>query len=112
MSVGFQIVTSYGTFVFRSTDWDIDENSIQIREPGLYCGRCRIPAELLNEGRFTLSWIMDDPGRKMIKEHDLIGFEVRAVKNIGGKLDRQGVIRLRLPWQTEKIFTIDSQREM
>jgi len=103
MSVGFQVVTSDGTVLFRSTDWDIDGESNLIRGVGIYRGRCCIPGELLNEGSYTISWIMDDPGRKMIKEHELIAFELRAVTNIGGKLDRPGVIRLRLPWQTEKL---------
>ena len=103
MSVGFQIVADNGTVVFRSTDWDVDEKKNSIRNSGSYRGRCHIPRELLNEGKYSISWVMDDPGRKMIKEHDIFGFQVLVTSNIGGKLGREGVIQIRLPWQTEEL---------
>ena len=106
MSAGVQITTSTGIVVFRTTDWDKDEERNRIRKPGVYKGLCKIPKNFLSKGMYTVSWIMDDPGVKMIKEYDLFRFEISTSIRMGGKYDRPGVVRVNLPWETERVDSV------
>ena len=99
MSVGVQFTAADGSVVFRTMDWDeLEEVWHAPRPVGRYVACCALPPEFLNDGRYAITWVLDDPGLKMIKEQDLLAFEGRSTQNIGGKLDRPGVIKLRLPW--------------
>jgi lipopolysaccharide transport system ATP-binding protein len=58
LRVGIYIITSRGEFVFTSFDTDetIAFNEHTQREKGRYISRCRIPANLLNAGRFVVGF--------------------------------------------------------
>ncbi len=56
LRVGIYIITSRGEFVFTSFDTDDTAafNEHTLREKGCYISRCKIPANLLNAGRFVV----------------------------------------------------------
>jgi len=57
LRVGIYMLTVRGEYVFTSFDTDSPENydRYSTRPAGRYVSRCRIPANLLNEGRYILA---------------------------------------------------------
>ncbi len=56
LRVGIYLISTRGEFVFTSFDVDDPEmyEKYAVRQRGLHVSRCRIPADLLNEGRFVI----------------------------------------------------------
>jgi len=56
LRVGLYIISSRGEFVFTSFDTDDEKafNQFSVREKGRFTSRCKIPANLLNNGRFVV----------------------------------------------------------
>lgn len=56
LRVGIYMMTTRGEFVFTSFDMDDPDlfEQYSLRSPGRYISRCRIPSNLMNEGRYVL----------------------------------------------------------
>ncbi len=105
---GIYLSTAQGELIF--TSWDSDNNRERwnnSREAGHYVSRCRVPANLLNEGDFLLginagvfnvkSFITD--------EYCLLLRVVPTDEAVGGHWveKRAGFIRPKLEWELKKI---------
>lgn len=78
----------------------------QLHPRGLFKSVCRIPANFLNEGRYSITAIVGKlPNDTLILEKDVISFDVCDTGEMrkeyyGGWL---GVVRPKLAWKTEKV---------
>ncbi|PWU09049.1 MAG: ABC transporter ATP-binding protein [Verrucomicrobia bacterium] len=57
LRVGFRLSSADGTVIFTSTDRDMTRNgqASEVRAPGVYKSRCRIPDRFLNPGHYSVS---------------------------------------------------------
>lgn len=104
LRIGVRLNAQDGTVVLTSTDMD-DQDEL-VREPGVYISRCNVPAELLNSGQYYVTVGCDFP---LVRTHFLIdsalAFHIEQTGGAGGHINdgRTGLLRLRLPWNVDKI---------
>lgn len=104
LRIGVRLNAQDGTVVLTSTD--MDDHDELVREPGVYISRCNVPAELLNSGQYYVTVGCDFP---LVRTHFLIdsalAFHIEQTGGAGGHINdgRTGLLRLRLPWNVDKI---------
>ena len=107
LRVGIYIISTRGEFVLTSFDVDDHEKyeKYSTRKAGTYVSRCRIPADMLNEGRFVIG-----VNASMFKIRTFFHDEQALVFNVNGTgapgtqwpEPRAGMIRPRLDWEIEE----------
>ena len=107
LRIGIYIISTRGEFVLTSFDVDDHEKyeKYSTRNAGTYVSRCRIPADLLNEGRFVIG-----VNASIFKIKTFFHDEQALVFNVNGTgapgtqwpEPRAGMIRPRLDWEIEE----------
>jgi lipopolysaccharide transport system ATP-binding protein len=108
LRVGLYMLTTRGEFVFTSFDTDaphlFEEHTT--RPAGRFISRCRIPPNLMNEGRFVLGVNASAYRiRRFFQDDKALTFTVDATGAPGTHWPekRLGPVRPKLEWQIEKI---------
>lgn len=108
LRVGLYLQTGRGEMVF--TTFDTDDagqfESLASRPNGTYISRCRIPADLLNEGRYILGVNASSYRiRRYFQDEQAISFNVDATNAPGSHWteNRMGVTRPRLNWEILRV---------
>ncbi len=108
LRIGLYLYTGRGEPVF--TSFDTDEAAMfeqhTDRPAGHYLSRCVIPADLLNQGRYTLGINASSYHIKRYFEDDqALDFNVdpAGAPGMHWAENRQGVVRPRLDWQIERL---------
>jgi lipopolysaccharide transport system ATP-binding protein len=105
LRVGLTVTAADGAVVLSSTDMDDGEDELE-REPGIYVSQCTMPGDFLNYGQYFVSVGADFP---MIQAHFFLDrgltFRIEQTGGVGGSIPdgRSGILRLRLPWDIEKL---------
>ena len=105
LRIGVSLVTSEGSVLLSSKDLDeLPED--YARQVGRYVSRCVLPPDFLNSGRFFVTVGSDFP---MVQSHfrvdRALSFTVEPIGGVGMHIpdSRQGVLRMRLPWEVEQL---------
>lgn len=108
LRVGMYLSTVRGEYVF--TSFDVDDGTQYERHAsrpaGHYFSRCRLPADLLNEGRYSLGVNASSFGvRRYFMDEGALSFNVDAAGAPGTQWPelRHGPIRPRLEWTIDKV---------
>ena len=106
LRVGVYLYNMRGEMIFTSFDTDNLDlfGEYEIRPAGKYMSRCRIPAQLLNEGQFSLSMNASVFRVKRYFQGDqLVTFNVDGTSTAGKqwKENRRGAIRPTFDWTIE-----------
>lgn len=107
-SVGMELRSADGTTVFLTLDSDRAGTAGQPREPGLYEAVCRLPGALLNEGRYTLSFVGGLPFvRVCFRADDALTLEIAPGLPTQGEptrhaFKRPGLIAPTFDWETSR----------
>ncbi len=104
LRVGLYLFTSRGEPVFTSFDTDRPEDyeRLSVRPAGRYRSRCRIPADLLNQGRYVLGVNASAFRiRSYFTEEHALTFTVDATGAPGSQWNesRRGPVRPALDWE-------------
>lgn len=107
LRIGIYLLTTRGEYVFTSFDTDDPEKfeKYPMRKAGHYVSRCRIPADMLNEGRFVIGI---NASSYMVKRYfgdeRALNFDVNSTGAPGMHWVeiRQGPTRPRLDWTIEE----------
>jgi lipopolysaccharide transport system ATP-binding protein len=108
LRVGFYLSTMRGEYIITSFDTD-DARQYEIfgaRDSGHYISRCTLPADLFNEGRYSLGVNASSFGvRRYFQDEQALAFNVDISGAPGTQWaePRQGPIRPRLDWKIEKV---------
>ncbi len=108
LRVGLYLSTMRGEYILTSFDTD-DAGQYEkfgARQAGHYVSRCKLPADLLNEGRYALGVNASSFGvRRYFQDEQALAFNVDISGAPGTQWPepRQGPIRPRLPWTIRKI---------
>lgn len=86
----------------------------QPHEAGLWRAVCTLPANFLNEGLYYISVYVATLGPLSVEVNapQLLSFNVfdtGAMRDAGGGSAWYGVVRVKLPWQTEMVAALDSE---
>lgn len=108
LRVGIYLMSTRGEYVFTSFDTDEPEKftSYTSRAAGHYISRCMIPADTLNEGRYSLGM---NAGSYKIKRYfqdeQALAFNIDAAGAPGTHWPetRLGLVRPRLDWKIEEL---------
>jgi lipopolysaccharide transport system ATP-binding protein len=108
LRVGLYLSTMRGEYVF--TAFDVDDASkyeqLGARKAGRYMSRCTLPADLLNEGRYSLGVNASSFGvRRYFMDEGALSFNVDISGAPGTQWPelRHGLVRPRLDWKIEKV---------
>ena len=106
LRIGFYLLTARGEPVFTSFDTDDPQKfeTYTERKAGRYLSRCEIPADLLNQGRYSLSVNASAYNvRRYFYEEQTLDFNVDASGAPGMHWvePRPGAVRPRLRWDIE-----------
>jgi len=99
LRTGLLVERHDGVTLFGSTDGDLAE--IRQRSPGLYESRCRVPADLLNSGRYSVGFSADKPpyGAPLLENVGRLDFSIDDRERHGPtRHTLPGVTRPRLAW--------------
>lgn len=105
LRVGCRLVSPDGTVVIQSNDMDTSKHD-RDRLPGIYVGRCTLPGEFFNFGRYYVSVGSDTP---MLRSHFFldkgVAIQIEQTGGAGGHYSdgRQGLIRMPLDWDVQKL---------
>jgi len=107
LRVGIVLVTNRGEYVFTSFDTDALEQfeNFSTRQPGRYRSSCRIPADFLNGGVYTVSVIASAfRVKRYFREDGALTFNVDATGSPGAHWpeSRPGPVRPWLEWRIEE----------
>jgi lipopolysaccharide transport system ATP-binding protein len=107
LRVGVYLMSMRGEFVFTSFDTDDPEeyNRLTQRKAGRYISRVRLPADMLNEGRFVIGMNASVfRVKRYFHDANAVVFTVNPAGAPGMQWaeSRQGVTRPRLDWQIEE----------
>jgi lipopolysaccharide transport system ATP-binding protein len=108
LRVGFYLMTTRGEYVFTSFDTD-DPGLFQAhpaRAAGRYVSRCKVPPNLMNEGRFVLGVNASAYRiRRYFQDEKALTFTVDATGAPGMHWPekRLGPVRPKLDWQIKKL---------
>ena len=108
LRVGMYLSTMRGEYVFTAFDTDDVSQFEQFgsRKAGRYFSRCHLPADFLNEGRYSLGVNASSFGvRRYFMDETALSFNVDISGAPGTQWPemRQGPVRPRLEWQIEKV---------
>jgi lipopolysaccharide transport system ATP-binding protein len=104
LRIGITLTSQDSTVVLTSKDTDHCDHELE-RASGTYFGRCTIPGEFLNCGQYFITIGSDTP---MIQQHfileRLLAFHIEPIGDGNGHIAdrRQGLVRMKLPWETER----------
>lgn len=108
LRVGFYLSTMRGEYVF--TAFDVDDSArfeqFGARKAGRYLSRCTLPADFLNEGRYSLGVNASSFGvRRYFMDENALSFNVDISGAPGTQWPevRHGPVRPRLDWMIEKV---------
>lgn len=108
LRVGMYLSTMRGEYVFTAFDVD-DQRQYErfgSRQPGRYVSRCLLPADFLNEGRYSVGVNASSFGvRRYFMDEGALSFNVDISGAPGTQWPelRHGPIRPRLEWVIERI---------
>ena len=104
--IGIIITTVEGIIVFESYDAD-DERYSGSRTPGRYKCFCKIPGNLLSDGRYTITLNAGIIGKKNFAHiENVLIFDIEDTGGVGShmtKHQRRGIIRPVLEWYQEPL---------
>ncbi len=108
LRVGMYLSTVRGEYVLTAFDVDDARQYEQFgaRKAGHYFSRCCLPADFLNEGRYTLGVNASSFGvRRYFMDESALSFNVDVSGGPGTQWPelRQGPVRPRLDWTIEKV---------
>jgi lipopolysaccharide transport system ATP-binding protein len=108
LRVGIYLNTSHGEVVFTSFDTDEPEKfeKMATRSVGHYISRCRIPKDILNEGRYILGINASSYRiKRYFQDEQALTFSVDSTGAPGKQWPepRLGPVRPRLEWSIETI---------
>ncbi|HPH97359.1 MAG TPA: ABC transporter ATP-binding protein [Anaerolineaceae bacterium] len=108
LRIGLYLNTGRGEPVFTSFDTDDPAlfESMETRPAGRYLSRCKLPADLLNEGRFVIGLNASSFRiRRYFQDEQALSFTVDAAGAPGMHWpeNRQGPVRPRLDWQIDRL---------
>lgn len=108
LRIGFYLSTTRGEYVFSSFDTDDAGRFEEIgsRSAGHYVSRCRVPADLLNNGYFILSINASSYRiRRYFHDEQALTFTVNTSGAPGSQWaePRLGLVRPRFDWTIEKV---------
>ncbi len=108
LRVGIYLMSTRGEYIFTSFDTDDPARfeRYPVRPAGRYVSRCTIPADLLNEGRYTLGINASSYRvRRYFQDEQALNFTVDATGAPGMQWPepRLGPTRPRLDWKIEVI---------
>ena len=108
LRVGMYLSTMRGEYVFTAFDVDdaLKYEQFGARQAGHYFSRCCLPADLLNEGRYSLGVNASSFGvRRYFMDENALSFNVDVSGGPGTQWPepRQGPVRPRLEWTIEKV---------
>jgi lipopolysaccharide transport system ATP-binding protein len=108
LRVGMYLGTMRGEYVFTAFDTDDAKQFEQFgaRPAGRYISRCILPADFLNEGRYSLGVNASSFGvRRYFMDENALSFNVDISGAPGTQWPelRQGPVRPRLDWEIEKV---------
>jgi lipopolysaccharide transport system ATP-binding protein len=106
LRVGIYLMSTRGEYVFTSFDTDEPEKfaNFTARKAGRYISRCTIPADTLNEGRYSLGMNAGSYKiRRYFQDEQALAFNVDAAGAPGTQWPetRLGLVRPRLDWKIE-----------
>jgi len=106
LRTGIYLYTARGEAVLTSFDTDEPEmfEKFTRRKAGKYVSRCTIPADLLNQGRYTVSMNASSYNvRRYFRDEQVLDFTVDTTGAPGMQWSepRPGIIRPRLEWKIE-----------
>jgi lipopolysaccharide transport system ATP-binding protein len=106
LRVGIYLMSTRGEYVFTSFDTDEPEKftSYTSRPAGRYISRCTIPADTLNEGRYSLGMNAGSYKiRRYFQDEQALAFNIDAAGAPGTHWPeaRLGLVRPRLDWKIE-----------
>ena len=108
LRIGFYLSTMRGEYVLTSFDTDAPElfEKFDSRKSGRYVSRAEIPADIFNEGRYSLGVNASSFGvRRYFMDENALAFNVDISGAPGTQWPepRVGPVRPRLNWKIEKI---------
>ena len=108
LRVGFYLSTMRGEYVLTSFDTDAPDlfEKFDSRKAGRYLSRAEIPADIFNEGRYTIGVNASSFGvRRYFMDENAIAFNVDITGAPGTHWPepRVGPVRPRLEWKIEKL---------
>ncbi len=108
LRIGIYLMTTRGEYVFTSFDTDDPQlfETYSIRSEGHYVSRCDIPANLLNEGSYSVGVNASSYRvRRYFQDDQALTFSVDAAGAAGMQWPepRLGLIRPRLNWEIEEL---------
>jgi lipopolysaccharide transport system ATP-binding protein len=108
LRVGFYLMTTRGEYVFTSFDTDEPDifNQLPVREEGHYISRCRIPNDLLNEGRYVIGVNASAYRvKRYFQDERALVFNVDGAGAPGMQWPepRPGPVRPRLDWEIKAV---------
>jgi lipopolysaccharide transport system ATP-binding protein len=108
LRVGVYLSTGRGEYVL--TSFDTDEPALfeqyGARPPGSYVSRCEIPADMFNDGRYSVGVNASSFGvRRYFQDESALAFtvDISGAPGTHWPETRQGAVRPRLSWKIEKI---------
>jgi lipopolysaccharide transport system ATP-binding protein len=104
LRVGFQLHGADGTVIFNAADTDGNESSERSRQLGKYTSKCIIPANLLNQGQYSISVGSDAPMVVNFYKDNVLVFNVTpagAIARDGSA--RPGLISPEVNWEIEPV---------
>ncbi|RJP48197.1 MAG: ABC transporter ATP-binding protein [Anaerolineaceae bacterium] len=108
LRIGFYLSTMRGEYVLTSFDTDAPDlfEKFDSRKAGRYISRAEIPADIFNEGRYSIGVNASSFGvRRYFMDENAIAFNVDISGAPGTQWPepRVGPVRLRLEWKIEKL---------
>ena len=108
LRVGLYVSTMRGEYIFTSFDTDSPElyENFDSRNAGHYISRAELPADIFNEGRYTVGGNASSFGvRRYFMDENALAFNVDISGAPGTQWaePRVGPVRPRLNWKIEKI---------
>jgi lipopolysaccharide transport system ATP-binding protein len=108
LRVGLYLMSMRGEYVFTSFDTDDPGKfeSLGTRKPGHYISRCKIPADYLNEGRYSLGMNASSfRVKRYFQDESALTFNIDGIGAPGKHWPetRLGLTRPRLDWDIEAL---------
>jgi lipopolysaccharide transport system ATP-binding protein len=101
--LGITVNTVRGEVVFCTGDADFESGNVPIRTPGVYRARCRVPADLLNEDRYSVGLLGHVPGVAiLVDEPSVLTFDVLQTERVAGRGRQPGFVRPALVWDVKR----------
>jgi len=107
LRIAFRLMTADGITVFTSSDTDAWGGSARVE--GTYVSRCKMPANFLNEGRYSVTISADIPFiESLFIEDAAISFTVVQTGGVSGQYPEHwpGIICPNMSWIVERVASM------